>query len=120
MFRTILKSKIQRAKVTEANLYYEGSITIDKSLMQAADIIEGEKVEVLNVNNGQRIETYAIQGKKNSGIVCLNGPAARFAHVGDEIIILSYVLVKDEDLKKVKLKKIYVDGNNSRKNQGIS
>ncbi|MEW5758231.1 MAG: aspartate 1-decarboxylase [Candidatus Omnitrophota bacterium] len=116
MLRTILKSKINRVKVTEANLYYEGSITIDSDLMKAADIIEYEKVEVLNLNNGQRIETYAIEGKKGSGIICLNGPAARFAHVQDEIIILSYVLCQDKDLKKVKFKKVCVDENNRRKN----
>lgn len=116
MFRTMLKSKIHRAKVTEANLFYEGSITIDSELMKAAGIIEREKVEVLNLNNGQRIETYAIEGKKNSGIICLNGPAARFAHVGDLIIILSYVLVEDKDVKKVKFNKVFVDENNCRKN----
>lgn len=115
MLRTILKSKINRVKVTEANLHYEGSITIDSDLMKAVDIIEREKVEVLNLNNGQRIETYAIEGKKNSGIICLNGPAARFAHVGDQVIILSYILCSDSDVKKVKFRKVCVDENNRRR-----
>jgi len=89
MIRTMLKSKIAHARVTDANLYYEGSITIDETLLEAADILPGEKVEVLNVNNGSRIETYAISGKKNSGVICLNGPSARSANRGDELIILS-------------------------------
>lgn len=110
MFRTILKSKIHRAKVTEANLYYEGSITIDNELMKAADIIEGEKVEVFNMNNGHRLETYAIKGK--SGVICLNGPAARGACVGDEVIIVSYVSAEDEESKKIKSKIIKVDERN--------
>lgn len=116
MFRTILKSKIHRAAVTEANLYYEGSITIDENLMQAADIIEGERVEVLNLNNGQRIETYAISGTAGSGVICLNGPAARGACVGDEVIIISYVLVVDQEAKTLKAKIIKVDERNRIKN----
>ena len=101
MLRTMLKSKIHRARVTEANLYYEGSITIDGTLMAAADIIEGEKVEVFNINNGQRLETYAISGKKDSGVICLNGPASRGACVGDEVIIVAYALVDEQETKKV-------------------
>jgi len=112
MLRTILKSKIHRASVTEANLYYSGSITIDGKLMQAADIIEGEKVEVLNINNGQRLETYAIKGKEDSGIICLNGPAARGACVGDEVIIVSYAIVDDKDAKNIKPRIIAVDERN--------
>lgn len=112
MLRTILKSKIHRAKVTEANLYYEGSITIDADLMTAADIIEGEKVEVLNLNNGQRLETYAIKGEAQTGIICLNGPAARGACVGDQVIIVSYVLVDDKEAKIIKSKIISVDERN--------
>lgn len=110
--RVILKSKIHRARVTEANLYYEGSITIDERLMQASDIIEGEKVEVLNLNNGERLETYAIKGKSASGVICLNGPAARGACVGDEVIIVSYVLVDAQEAKKIKPKVIKVDARN--------
>ncbi|MDP2937719.1 MAG: aspartate 1-decarboxylase [Candidatus Omnitrophota bacterium] len=112
MLRTILKSKIHRAHVTEANLYYTGSITIDETLMKAADIIEGEKVEVLNLNNGLRLETYAIKGKKDSGVICLNGPAARGACVGDEVIIVSYAIVDDKDAKKIKPKVITVNERN--------
>ena len=108
MLRTILKSKIHRARVTEANLYYEGSITIDEKLMKAADIIEGEKLEVFNLNNGHRLETYAIYGKAASGVVCLNGPAARGACAGDEVIIVSYVLADDKE-PKIKPKVIKVD-----------
>ena len=93
MQRQMLKSKIHRARVTGTELYYEGSISIDPVLLEAADILPGEKVEVLNLNNGSRIETYAIKGKKNSGEVCLNGPSARFACPGDEIIVLAYCLV---------------------------
>ena len=112
MLRTMLKSKIHRALVTEANLYYEGSITIDKNLMQAANILEHEKVEVLNLNNGQRIETYAICGKEGSGIICLNGPAARGACPQDPVVILSYVAIEDKKAKSIKPKIIKVDGKN--------
>jgi len=112
MLRTMLKSKIHRAFVTEANLYYEGSITIDEVLMDGADIIANEKVEVLNLNNGLRIETYAICGKKDSGIICLNGPAARGACVGDEVIIVSYAVVEDKEAKNIKPKVVKVDGQN--------
>lgn len=112
MIRTILKSKIHRARVTEANLYYTGSITIDEKLMKAADIIEGEKVEVLNLNNGQRIETYAICGKPGSGIICLNGPAARGACVGDEVIIVCYALADDKEAKIISPKIINVNARN--------
>ena len=112
MLRTILKSKIHRAKVTEANLQYEGSITIDKELMRAADILPGEKVEVLNLHNGSRQETYAIQGKAGSGVVCLNGPAARHACAGDILVILAYGLVEDKLAGKVKPKIVFVDGKN--------
>ena len=112
MFRTVLKSKIHRARVTEANLYYEGSVTIDAELMEKADILPGEKVEVLNLNNGQRLETYAIKGKSGSGTICLNGPAARGACVDDEVIIVSYALIDDRDAKTIKPKVINVDDRN--------
>lgn len=116
MQRTMLKSKIHRATVTEANLNYEGSITIDTDLIQAADILEHEKVEVLNLNNGQRIETYVIKGKSASGVVCLNGPAARGSCPGDKVIIVSYILVEDKEAKSVKSKIIKVDERNKIKN----
>lgn len=115
MLRTILKSKIHRARVTEANLYYEGSITIDSKLMKAADILEYEKVEVLNLNNGHRLETYAIPGKAGSGVICLNGPSARGACVGDEIIILSYAFKEDKNIKNVRPRIINVDARNKIK-----
>jgi len=112
MLRTMLKSKIHRASVTEANLHYEGSITIDSKLMKAADILENEKVEVLNLNSGQRLETYAILGKAGSGVICLNGAAARGACKGDQVIILSYISVSDEEAKGLKQRIIKVDGEN--------
>lgn len=115
MLRTILKSKIHRCRVTEANLYYEGSITIDSNLMKKADILEHEKVEVLNLNNGHRLETYAICGEAGSGVICLNGPSARGACVGDEVIILSYVLEDEKNIKDIKTKIINVDAGNKIK-----
>jgi aspartate 1-decarboxylase len=112
MLRTVLKSKIHHAHVTQTNLYYAGSITIDAELMEKVDILPGEKVEVLNLNNGERLETYAIKGKPGSGIICLNGPAARGACVGDKVIIVSYALAEDQEAKKVKPKIICVDERN--------
>jgi aspartate 1-decarboxylase len=98
----ILKSKIHRATVTEANLHYVGSITVDEALMEAANLIENEKVQVLNVNNGERLETYVIKGAKGSGVICLNGAAARKAAVGDIVIILSYASMDFEEAKTFK------------------
>lgn len=118
MLISICKSKIAHAYVTEAELYYEGSITIDEVLLKAVNIIPGEKVEVLNLNNGSRIETYAIAGKKGSGQICLNGPAARSGVVGDKLIILSYGLVDTQEAKRYKTKVVYLDDNNKIKNQG--
>ena len=115
MLRTVLKSKIHRARVSEANLYYEGSITLDAELMEKADILPGEKVEILNLNNGQRLETYAIKGKKGSGVICLNGPAARGACVGDEIVIVSYVIVDEKEARTIEPKIIAVDERNQIK-----
>ena len=112
MFRTMLKSKIHRARVTEANLRYVGSITIDARLMRKADILPGEKVEVLNLNTGARIETYAIDGKAGTGVICLNGPAARGACVGDEVIIVSYVMIEDAEAGRIKPKVIHVNTRN--------
>ena len=99
MLRELLKSKIYYAQVTETELYYEGSITIDRALVKKAGLVEGERVEVLNVNNGARFQTYVIAGKENSGVICLNGPAARLGVVGDRVIILSYALFSDQELK---------------------
>jgi len=116
MLRTVLKSKIHHAVVTDAQLYYKGSITIDQLLMEAANLVEGEKVEVLNLNTGNRLETYVIKGKKESGIICLNGPAARTAFKGDKIIILSYALCQDQELKDLKVKFVELDDKNKIKN----
>jgi len=98
----VLKSKIHRAKITQAELHYVGSITIDETLMEASNIIEGEKVHIVNVNNGERLETYVIKGERNSGMVCLNGPAARKAQVGDIVIIISYASMDFEEARKFK------------------
>jgi len=112
MQREMLKSKIHRATVTQAELYYEGSITVDKDLLEAANILPYEKVQVLNFNNGSRLDTYTIEGASGSGIICLNGPAARFCSVGDEVIIVSYLHLPDEEAKKYKPKVILVDKKN--------
>lgn len=99
MIIEILKSKIHRVHVTEANVDYVGSITIDESLMEAANIIRGEKVQVVNVTNGERLETYAIPGRRDSGVICLNGAAAHKASVGDVVIIISYAQMDFEEAK---------------------
>ena len=98
----ILKSKIHRAVITEANLNYVGSLTLDEDLMDAANLIENEKIQVVNVNNGERLETYIIKGARGSGIVCLNGPAARKGAEGDVVIVISYALMDFEEAKKFK------------------
>jgi aspartate 1-decarboxylase len=95
----VLKSKIHRVTVTEADLNYIGSITIDQDLMDAANLIENEKVQILNMNNGERLETYVITGERGSGIICMNGPAARKVSVGDIIIIISYAMMEFEAAK---------------------
>ena len=98
----VLKSKVHRAVITEANLNYVGSLTLDEDLMDAANMIENEKVQVVNVNNGERLETYLIKGKRGSGICCLNGPAARRGMVGDVVVIISYASMDFEESKKFK------------------
>ena len=98
----VVKSKIHQATVTGADLNYIGSITIDEVLMEASNIIEGEKVQIVNINNGERLETYAIRGERNKGEICLNGPAARKVQKGDIIIIISYALMDFEDAKSFK------------------
>ncbi|TCP59286.1 L-aspartate 1-decarboxylase [Tumebacillus sp. BK434] len=99
MFRTMMKSKIHRATVTEANLNYVGSITIDQDILDAVDILENEKVQIVNNNNGARLETYVISGARGSGVICLNGAAARLVQPGDTVIIISYVSMSDADAK---------------------
>ena len=98
----VMKSKIHRVKVTQADLNYIGSITIDEDLMDAANLIEGEKVQIVNINNGERLETYVIRGVRGSGDVCLNGPAARKVAVGDIVIIIAYALMDFEEAKSFK------------------
>ena len=112
MLRYMLKSKIHRAVVTEADLNYVGSITIDKDLMEAADIIENEKVTIVNNNNGARFDTYVIEGQRGSGIICLNGAAARLVTRGDVVIILTYTLLSDEECQTHKPKLVFMDENN--------
>ncbi len=109
----ILKSKIHRVKITEANLHYIGSITIDEDLMEAANMIENEKVMVLDLDNGERLETYIIRGTRGSGMICMNGPAARRINVGDTVIILSYALMEFEEAKKFKPSIIFPKEDNS-------
>jgi len=99
---SVLKSKVHRAVITEANLHYVGSLTLDEGLMEAANMIEHEKVQIVNVNNGERIETYLIKGKRGSGVCCLNGPAARKGQVGDVIVIISYATMDFEEAKAFK------------------
>lgn len=105
----IVKSKIHKVTVTEANLQYVGSITIDESLMEAANIIEHEKVQVVNINNGERLETYVIKGERDSGVICLNGPAARKVAVGDIVIIISYASMDFEAAKSFNPKFVFPD-----------
>lgn len=112
MFLHIHKSKIHRVKVTEANLNYVGSITIDEDLMDAANLYEGEKVQIVNNNNGERIETYVIKGTRGSGMICLNGAAARKAEVGDIVIIISYAMMTPEEAKSFKPTAIFPNENN--------
>jgi aspartate 1-decarboxylase len=104
MFRHMMKAKLHRATVTEANLHYVGSITIDQDLLDQVDILPNEKVQVVNNNNGARLETYVIPGERGSGVICLNGAAARLVQPGDTVIIISYALVAQEELKDFKPK----------------
>ncbi len=106
------KSKIHRAVITEANLNYVGSITIDEDLIDAANLIEGERVQIVNNNNGERLETYVIKGERGSGVVCLNGAAARRAQVGDVVIIISYAWMEVEEAKQFEPAVVFVDEQN--------
>ncbi|HNP08261.1 MAG TPA: aspartate 1-decarboxylase [Cyclobacteriaceae bacterium] len=108
----VLKSKIHRAKITQAELHYVGSITIDEKLMEEANLVEGEKVQVVNVNNGERLETYVIRGERDSGIICLNGPAARKAMVGDLVVIISYASIEWGEAKSFKPFVVFPDEDN--------
>ncbi len=115
MLIEVVKSKIHRVKVTQTELHYVGSITIDEELMLAANIIENEKVQVVNINNGERFETYVIQGRKGSGEICLNGPAARKASVGDIVIVISYAQMEFEAAKSFKPWMAFPDEDNRLK-----
>ena len=112
MFIEVLKSKIHRVRITQAELHYVGSITIDEDLMDAAKIIENEKVQIVNINNGERLETYVIKGERGSGEICLNGPAARKAQVGDIIIIISYAMLDAQEAKNHQPTILFPDQNN--------
>jgi len=112
MLRTMMKSKIHRVRVTEANLQYVGSVTIDSALLELADILPNELVQVVNNNNGARLETYVIPGEAHSGTICLNGAAARLVQVGDEVIIIAYAQMTDEEAASHKPRVIFVDAQN--------
>ena len=113
MLLQIFKSKIHRATVTEANLNYVGSITIDADLMEAANLLEGERVQIVNNNNGERLETYVIKGAKGSGVICLNGAAARKVEVGDIVIIIAYGYMTPEEASEFEPKAVFPDENNA-------
>jgi aspartate 1-decarboxylase len=119
MFIEVFKSKIHRVRVTQADLNYIGSITIDEELLEAANLLEGEKVQIVNNNNGERFETYTIRGERGSGVICLNGAAARRVQVGDIVIIISYALMTPEEAKTFRPTAIFPDENNRLvKNEG--
>jgi aspartate 1-decarboxylase len=105
----VLKSKLHRVTVTQADLNYIGSITIDEDLMEAANLIEGERVQIVNINNGERLETYVIRGERRSGMICLNGPAARKVAVGDIIIVIAYASMDFEEAKRFKPTLVFPD-----------
>ena len=112
MMRVMMKSKIHRATVTQADLHYVGSVTIDSALMEAADLIEGEQVQIVDITNGARIETYAIPGPRGSGVIGINGAAAHLVQPGDLVIIISYAVLSDAEARALKPSIIHVDGDN--------
>ncbi|MEH6379355.1 aspartate 1-decarboxylase [Streptomyces sp. KLMMK] len=112
MMRTMLKSKIHRATVTGADLNYIGSLTLDPVLMEQADLLPGEQVHIVDVNNGSRLETYVIEGERGSGVVCINGAAARLVAPGDIVIIIAYASVGDAEARDLKPRVVFVDGEN--------
>jgi len=112
MMRIMMKSKIHRATVTQADLDYVGSVTLDAALMEAADLLEGEQVAIVDITNGARIETYAIPGPAGSGVIGINGAAAHRVHPGDLVIIMSYAMMSDEQARALKLKVVHVDAEN--------
>ncbi|KAB8196077.1 aspartate 1-decarboxylase [Nonomuraea phyllanthi] len=112
MFRTLMKSKIHRATVTQADLHYVGSVTIDKDLMAAADLVDGEKVDIVDIDNGNRLSTYVIEGPAGSGVIGINGAAARLIHEGDLVIIIAYAAVAEERLSELEPRVVFVDRDN--------
>ena len=112
MYRTMLKSKLHRATVTQADLHYVGSITIDADLMDAADLLPGEQVAVVDVTNGARLETYVIEGERGSGIIGINGAAAHLVHTGDLVIIISYATMPDAEARAYEPRVVFLDGSN--------
>lgn len=112
MLREMAKSKIHRATVTQAELHYEGSITVDASLLEAADILPGEKIQVVNIANGARFETYTIAGPAGSGTICVNGAAARLVQLGDLVILITYCHLPDQEARTHQMKVVFVDGKN--------
>lgn len=118
MFRTMLKSKIHRATVTEANLHYVGSVTIDADLMDAADLLEGEQVTIVDVDNGTRLVTYAITGERGSGVIGINGAAAHLIHPGDLVILIAYGTMEDADARRYRPRVVFVDDANEQVDLG--
>jgi aspartate 1-decarboxylase len=112
MFRTMLKSKLHRATVTQADLHYVGSVTIDEDLMDAADLLPGEQVAIVDVTNGARLETYVIAGRRGSGVIGINGAAARLVHEGDLVIVISYCTVTDAEARTLRPRVVFVDADN--------
>ncbi|MBE6086562.1 MAG: aspartate 1-decarboxylase [Clostridium beijerinckii] len=115
MILTMLKGKIHRATVTQAELNYVGSITIDKTLMEAAGILENKKVQIVDINNGARLETYVIPGKRDSGVICLNGAAARLVQPGDKVIIIAYAQMNEDEARKYKPSVVFMNDDNTIK-----
>ncbi|WP_304452772.1 aspartate 1-decarboxylase [Nocardiopsis sp. YSL2] len=112
MFRTMFKSKIHRATVTQADLHYVGSVTVDTDLMKAADLLPGEQVQIVDITNGSRLDTYVIEGEPGTGVIGINGAAAHLVHPGDLVILISYVQVGDEDAASLRPKVVHVDADN--------
>ena len=119
MFRSMLKSKIHRATVTQADLHYVGSVTIDEDLMEAADLLPGEQVAIVDIDNGARLETYVIAGPRGTGVIGINGAAARLVHEGDLVIIISYCTVTDAEARTLRPRVVFVDADNRIVGTGV-
>lgn len=119
MFRTMLKSKIHRATVTQADLHYVGSVTIDEDLMDAADLLEGEQVTIVDIDNGNRLVTYAITGERGSGVIGINGAAAHLIHPGDLVILIAYATLADAEARSYEPRIVFVDGQNRQIDLGV-